>query len=149
GFPSPATAGVAGNETVTAKDPFGNTASAYTGKVHFTSSDPQAQLPADYTRTSVEEGAHAFGVTLKTAGTQSITATDTAAGTSTGAQTGSTGNPAAASSLVVSGFPSPATAGVAGNETVTAKDPFGNTANAYAGKVHFTSSDPQAQLPAD
>src|SRR5207302_1824625 len=98
--------------------------------------------------TAADAGAHSFSVTLKTAGTQSITATDTAAGTITGSQTGITVNAAAATTLALSGFPSPATAGVAGNETVTAKDPFGNTASAYTGKVHFTSSDPQAPLPA-
>jgi hypothetical protein len=43
--------------------------------------------------------------------------------------------------LTVSGFPSPATAGVSSSLTVTARDTFGNIATGYGGTVHFTSSD--------
>jgi hypothetical protein len=50
---------------------------------------------------------------------------------------------------VVSGFPSPQTAGVAGSFTVTEQDQFGNVASNYAGTVQFYSSDPLAILPAD
>jgi hypothetical protein len=147
GFPSPATAGAAGNATVTARDPFGNTA-GYTGTIHFTSSDSQAVLPANYTFTSTDAGVHSFSVTLKTAGSQSITATDPVTGNMTASQTGITVKAAAAATLVVSGFPSPVTAGTAGNLTVTARDPYGNVAGGYTGKVHLGSSDPQAARPA-
>jgi hypothetical protein len=92
GFPSTTTAGTAGNVTVTAKDRFGNTTTGYTGTVHFSSSDAQAWLPSDYTFTSADAGIHTFSVTLKTAGTQSITATDTANSSLTGSQTGITVN---------------------------------------------------------
>jgi hypothetical protein len=149
GFPSPTTAGVAQNFTVTAKDAYGNTATGYTGTVHFTSSDTQAALPANYTFATADAGAHTFSATLKTAGSQSLTATDTVTGAITGSQAGIAVSPAAASSFVVSGFPSPTTAGVAQNFTVTAKDAYGNTATGYRGTVHFTSSDTQAALPAD
>jgi hypothetical protein len=149
GFPSPTTAGAAGTITVTAKDNNGNVVAGYTGTVHFKSSDSQAVLPADYTFTAADAGVHTFNVTLKTAGSQSLTATDTAASTVTGSQTGIAVNPAAASTLVVSGFPSPITAGTSGSVTVTARDPYGNTATAYTGTAHFTSSDSQAVLPAD
>ena len=57
-------------------------ATGYTGTVHFTSSDAQAGLPANYTFTGGDAGTHVFSVTLKTAGTQSITATDTVTGPS-------------------------------------------------------------------
>ncbi|MGD0537473.1 MAG: Ig-like domain-containing protein [Verrucomicrobiota bacterium] len=57
--------------------------------------------------------------------------------------------PLPAVSLVVSGYPSPMTAGVAQTFTVTAKDSGGNTAVGYVGTVHFTSSDGQAALPSD
>ncbi len=50
------------------------------GTAHFTSSDIQAVLPANYTFTGVDAGVHVFSVTLKTAGSQSITATDTVTG---------------------------------------------------------------------
>jgi hypothetical protein len=78
GFPSSITAGTAGIFTVTAKYADGSVDNNYTGTVHFTSSDPQAVLPADYTFTADDAGVHSFSATLTTAGAQSITATDTA-----------------------------------------------------------------------
>jgi hypothetical protein len=149
GFASPTTAGTAGSVTVTAKDPYGNVATGYRGTLHFASSDGQAALPANYKFVAGDAGMHVFSVTLKTAGTQSLTATDTTTGSITGSQTGITVNPASASIIVVAGFPSPETSGVAGSMTVTAKDPYGNVATGYMGTVHFTSSDAQAALPAN
>ena len=143
--PSSATAGSSFNVTVTAKDVFGNTATAYTGTVHFTSSDGLAGLPANYTFTAGDAGVHTFSATLKTAGSRSITATDTATASVTGSATVAV-NAAAASTYQVSA-PSNGTAGSAFNVTVTAKDAFGNTATGYTGTVHFTSSDGQAALP--
>ena len=146
GFPSPVTAGTAGTVTVTAKDAFGNTTPNYVGTVHFTSSDGQASLPADYTFKG--NGTHTFKATLKTAGTQSITATDTAAGTINGSQTGISVNPAAASKLIISA-PSSVASGTPFSITVTAVDNYGNVASGYTGSVTFTSSDKQAVLPGD
>jgi len=51
--------------------------------------------------------------------------------------------------LTVTGFPSPVTAGTAGVITVHAVDQFGNPLTSYTGTVHFTSSDPRAVLSAD
>src|SRR5207245_2575935 len=135
GFPSPITAGTAGNVTVTARDTYGNTATGYLGTVAFTSTDLQAVLPANYAFVAADAGVHVFSVTLKTSGTQSITAKDTITGTITGTQSGITVNPAGTSSLLVAGFPSPVTAGTAANVTVTAKDAFNNTTPAYVGTV--------------
>jgi hypothetical protein len=149
GFPSTVTAGMPGMVTVTAQDAYGNTATGYTGAVHFTSSDTQVSLPADYTFVGTDNGTHTFSAILKTAGSQSITATDTTTGTITGTQSGITVNPAATSAYVVAGFPSTVTAGVPGMVTVTAQDAYGNITPAYTGMVHFTSSDAQAVLPAD
>jgi hypothetical protein len=146
GFSSPATAGTSSSFTVMARDAYGNTATGYTGTVHFTSSDGQASLPADSTLTN---GTGSFTATLRTAGTQSITATDTVNSGITGSQTGITVKPGVASSFTVAGFPLQATAGVSANFTVTARDAFGNTATGYTGTVHFTSSDGQATLPAN
>src|SRR5712692_8497602 len=101
--------------------------------VHFTSSDAQASLPANYTFVAADQGAHSFSVTLKTVGSQSITASDTVTGSITGSQSGITINPAAATTLTVTGFPSPLTAGTAGTFTVTAKDAYGNSATGYTG----------------
>jgi hypothetical protein len=149
GFPSPTTAGAAGTITVTALNADGSTDTGYTGTVHFTSSDPQAALPTDYTFTAADNGTHTFRATLKTAGTRSITVADAEIDNISGAQTGITVNAATASTLSVAGFPSAITAGVAGNVTVTLRDPYGNIASGYTGIVHFTSSDPQAALPGD
>ncbi len=150
GFPSPTTAGLAEDFTVTALDAFGNIAADYTGTVSFTSSDGQAALPANYSFTSAiggDLGVHTFTAVLKTAGTQSITATDAADSTLAGTESGITVNPAAASMLAVAGFPSPVTAGVAGSFTVTAFDPYGNVATGYGGTLSFSSSDNLATLP--
>ena len=53
------------------------TLTGYTGTVHFTSSDPQAILPPDYTFLTSDAGSHQFSFTLKTLGDQTITVTDT------------------------------------------------------------------------
>src|SRR5205085_445003 len=98
---------------------------------HLSSSDNQAVLPFDYAFTSSDNGRHSFSVTLKTAATQSLTATDSNSAPITGSQTGILVNPAVVSTLVVAGFPSPITAGAAGSVAVTAKDAFGNTASGY------------------
>jgi hypothetical protein len=78
--PGTVTAGAAFDLTVTALDAFNNTATGYTRTVSFTSADASAVLPHDYTFTAADQGVHIFtnGVTLKTAGTQTITATGTA-----------------------------------------------------------------------
>jgi Tol biopolymer transport system component len=149
GFPSTTGAGLSHSVTVTALDAYGNVATSYSGTVHFTSSDGQAVLPADYSYTAADAGMHSFSVTLKTAGSRSITGTDSLTTSITGSQSGITVTPAAASILTVSGFPSSTTAGVSHNVTVTALDAYGNVATGYAGTVHFTSSDGQAALPAD
>ena len=147
-YPSPTTAGTAQSFTVTVYDTNGHIATNYTGTIHFSSGDGQASagngLPSNYTFTTgtgADNGVHIFTATLKTAGTQSITAADTANSTISGAQTGIMVNPAAATTLVVSAYPSPATAGTAGTFTVTARDLYGNLATGYTGTVHFTSTD--------
>ncbi len=83
-------AGTAASVTVTARDAFGNVATGYAGTVHFTSSDTAATVPGDYAFTTAAAGVHTFGggVTLRTVGTQSVTATDRAVGTITGSRTG-------------------------------------------------------------
>jgi hypothetical protein len=149
GFPSSTTAGVSHTFTVTALNADGTVNTGYTGTVQFGSSDPKAVLPANYIFTAADQGVHTFTVTLKTAGTQSITATDTATGSITGSESGITVNPAAASTLVINGLPSSVTQGKSYTFTVTALDPYGNVATGYTGTVHLTSSDPLAKLPAN
>ena len=148
GVPSTAITGTAFNITITAKDQNGSLAGGYLGTVHFTSTDGLAGLPSDYTFGAGDLGAHTFSVTLKTAGTQTITATDTVTGSLTVTTPNITVSTAAASVFLISA-PATSTAGAAFNATVTAKDAFGNTATSYTGTVHFTSTDGQAVLPAN
>ncbi len=147
GYPSPTTAGAAHPFTVTAKDVGGNTVAGYVGTVHFTSTDGAAVLPADYTFVGADNGTHTFSATLKTSGTQSITATDTVTGSITGAQAGITVSVGPAVSFLVAGYPSPTVGNVGHTFTVTANDAGGNTVTGYVGTVHFTSSDGAAALP--
>jgi hypothetical protein len=145
-YPAPITAANLRPFTVTAQDPYGNTAPTYRGTVHLTSSDGQALLSPDATFTADDNGVHAFSAAFFTAGTQTLTATDTQTGAIVGTQT-ITVLPAAASGLVVSGFPSPAQAGSIQHFTVTAMDPYHNVATGYTGTIDFTSSDPRGLFP--
>ena len=147
GYPNQAIAGVSQDMSVYALDAYGNIATGYTGTVKISSSDPQATLPSNQTFKSGNLGLASFYVTLKTAGVQSITATDTNKPSVTGTESGIIIEPAAATSFTVSGFPTTVTAGVASDFTVTAFDPYHNIATGYLGTVHFSSSDPDALLP--
>jgi hypothetical protein len=145
GFPSPVVAGTQGTVSVMAEDPYGNVDStgpnAFNGTVTLTSSDGQATLPGP---ASLSNGSGTFNVTLKTAVTQSITATS---GNLTGSQSGIQVNAAAASHLVVTASPTSATVGAEVGVTVTAYDPYHNLATGYTGTVQLTSTDPKAILP--
>jgi hypothetical protein len=147
GFPSVITAGNAGSFTVTALNADGTTDTSYTGTVHFTSSDSMAGLPADYSFTAADAGTHTFSATFKTAGTQSITATDTASTSITGTDGGITVNPAASKFIIVT--PSSVTAGTPFSLTVTVVDAYGNVVTGYTGTIRFNSTDNKATLPAD
>jgi len=67
--------GVSFNFTVTALDASNSTVTSYSGTIHFTSTDPHAQLPPDSTLVS---GSKVFSATLTAAGSQTITGTDKA-----------------------------------------------------------------------
>src|SRR5206468_2398141 len=133
--PANATAGGAFNFTVTAQDQFNNTATTYGGTVHFTSSDRKSVVQGE---TTLRNGVGTFSATLKTAGSQTITATDRDTSSVRGTSNGVSASAAAATHFAVSA-PASATAGAAFNFTVTAQDQFNNTATGYGGTVHFTS----------
>jgi photosystem II stability/assembly factor-like uncharacterized protein len=145
---NPMTAGSPFQITVTALDDQNNPITGYSGSVYFSSSDGGALLPSDYTFTAADAGVHTFDVTLVTAGSQSITATDTVSGIS-----------GTASVLVTAGTadhllltaPDPVFSGVPFDITVTVQDAFNNTVTTYQGTVQFSSSDsdPGVLLPAD
>jgi hypothetical protein len=152
GAPATATAGSAFDVTVAAKDPFGNTATGYTGSVQFSGGGSGAILPGPYMFTvgvGNDNGTHTFSgaVTLKTAGNQTITATDTVTGSITGSQAVAVS--AAGTATLLLTYSGSVTHGVPFSLTVIAQDLYGNTAASYAGTVHFTSTDPSPTLPAD
>lgn len=119
----------------------------YLGTVHFTSSDSSAGLPSDYTFTSSNMGSHGFNVTFNTAGSQTVTATDTNAPEMTGSVTFNVTN-GSATHFAVSA-PASAAPSVPFNFSVSARDASNNLVSTYSGTVHFTSSDPAAVLPAN
>jgi hypothetical protein len=138
--------------TVTALDPYGNTAVNYEGTVTFTSSDAYpGLLPADYSFTSADQGRHTFSgdVTFFTAGAQRLMAQDIANSSITGSATVAVvAAPASqllitASATVVSGKPF--------DVALAALDPYANVDMNYAGTVTWTSgdTDPGVILPAD
>jgi Tol biopolymer transport system component len=87
GLPSSVTAGAGVSGTITVMDASGNTAIGYGGTVRFSSTDPAAQLPANYTFVPSDRGTHPFTATFRTAGMQTLTATDMAASSINGSET--------------------------------------------------------------
>ena len=143
--PAAAASGAPISVTVTALDQFNNTATAYAGTVHITSTDGTAALPANAALTN---GVGTFTVTLNVLGTQTVTATDTVTASITGTSGNVNVGPGVATHFTVAA-PATATAGTSISVAVTALDQFNNTATAYAGTVHITSTDGAAVLPAD
>jgi len=104
GFPSTVTAGAAGAFIVTANNATGPRTRTTPARSTSPAATPLAALPADYTFTAADAGVHTFSATLKTAGTQSLTVTDTTSGRLT-TETGIIVNPASASTFSVTGVP--------------------------------------------
>ncbi|HWS71140.1 MAG TPA: VCBS repeat-containing protein, partial [Thermoanaerobaculia bacterium] len=138
-----AVAGNAASVTVQAVD-VADAPMAFTGTIHFTSNDPNATLPADYTFADADHGGHAFAATFRRAGTASITATDIASPLTGTAQLQIA--PAATSALTIN-VPSPVRSGTATTIVVTAHDAFGNVTPEYRGTVQFARSDANDTYP--
>ena len=134
--------------TLTALDASNNVVAGYTGTVHFSTTDTGAGavVPADYTFVPADGGVHVFtaGAILVSSGIQTITASDTAIDALSASASVSV-LPAAATHFAVIA-PTAVLPNTAFNFTVTALDPFGNTATGYTGTVDFASSDSQALL---
>jgi ELWxxDGT repeat protein len=148
GLPTSAMAGAAQTFTVTALNPDGSTATSYQGTVHFTSSDLQAGLPADYTFQPGDLGKRTFTATLRTSGNQTITATDVGNSQITGSGAVPV-TAAAARRFLVTTAASTVTAGNPLSITVTALDPYNNVATGYTGTIHFSTSAKSSVLPAN
>jgi hypothetical protein len=117
----------------------------YTGTVQLTSTDPSDTLPANYTFTSSDHGAHLFSLTPAATGSDTITATDTSTSSVTGSVTlNVTPAPVATHFLVVvprnvqTGQPTPV--------FVAALDASNHLVPTYTGTVQLTSSDSAATL---
>ncbi len=140
GLPTTVKAGTPILMVAEAQDVAGNIDGNYTGVVHFSSTDPQAQLPVDTTLTG---GVGVFAVELRTAGSQSFIAT---ANNATGTSAVINVTAIAANHFVITAG-ARAETGIPAAFTVTALDPYGNIAPSYSGTIHFTSSDSAALLP--
>ncbi|HOY63112.1 MAG TPA: FlgD immunoglobulin-like domain containing protein, partial [bacterium] len=157
GAPATTYAGIAFTNpvTVTAYDAQDNIKTNYTGEIEFTSpEDALATLPANYTFVGGDNGAKIFAgaeFILRTTPSATIVVTDTA--TSINEDTGGiiVVNPGTLGAIEITGAPATIKAGEAfsGDITVTAYDLIGNVKTDYVGTVTFTSSDADAEIPAD
>jgi hypothetical protein len=121
------TAGNAVTVTVKALDANNNVITNYAGTIDWSSTDPIASLPGSYTFTSTDKGVHTFSVTLKTAGSETVTVTDHAVSSVTGSAT-TTVSPAAATKLGFGQQPTNTVVGAAISPAVTVLvlDTYGN-----------------------
>src|SRR5260370_29447427 len=133
--PANDTAGASFTFTVNALDASNNVATGYSGTVHFTSTDSQAALPANSTLTN---GTATFSATLKTIGSQTITATDSVTASIAGTSLLINVGGGAASHFSVTA-PATPTAGTAFNLTVTALDSATNVVADSLGTLHCSS----------
>ncbi len=162
GTPAAQTAATSFNVTVRAVDASWNLVNTVTDTVGITSSDPNAFLPAN---AALASGTQTFSVTLKTAGTATVTASDittpartantspsitVGAGAFTKLQLLMPGETAAPGSATgKTGTPTAQTAGTALTVTVRAVDANWNLINTVIDTVGITSSDANATLPAN
>jgi len=143
--PATASVGSSFNLTVTALDAANNEVSGYSGTVSLSSTDGRALLPANST---LAGGTGTISVTLETPGNQTISATDMTKTTITGVTNTISVLVAAAARFAVS-TPSTVTAGTSLTFNVTSLDGSGLPFTGYTGTVSFTSTDGQAELPAN
>ena len=140
--------------TVTAFDAFGNVATSYGGTLHFTTNDTKATPPAD---TAASGGQASFNIALKTAGNESLTATDIANSTLKDTATvkitaGGISSISVGISPTLFGYPSPSLPAFPGDGGAFTScgasplDAYGNAAT-FSGNLSWTSTDPYAKLP--
>jgi hypothetical protein len=146
--PSSVKAGVLFSLTLTAKDSYNNVVTNYNGTASFNSSDTSAVLPPDTTFINDDAGKKVLAVTLKTKGTQTISAKDLNGSSINGSSNAINVTCGTISSFNVSA-PAVANPNTSFNFAISAMDSFSNVADNYTGTVHFTSSDVAAVLPAN
>jgi hypothetical protein len=127
--PSTSTAGSPFDVTVSALDASNHVVTNYNGTIHFTTSDGNHVLPADYTFVAGDNGIHTFasGVTLRTAGSQTVSVNDTVNTSVTGSATVSV-SPAAPDHLLFGQQPTNTGVGATITPAVTVQivDAFNN-----------------------
>jgi hypothetical protein len=124
-----------------------NMNSVRTGTVHFSSSDPLAILPKDYTFTPEGNGGHTLPITFRTPGSQTVTISDTAGKLLPGSTSVWVFKSADLQFDVE--VPKSLEAGKPFGVTVNIKDRFNGWTSGYAGTIRFQCTDPAAKLPAN
>jgi hypothetical protein len=160
GTPTAQTLGAPFSISISAVDVYWNLINTVTDLVSVTSSDAAALLPAN---AAFINGTNAFAVTIKSAGSQTLTASDITDGHTTGTSSAVTVNPGPFAQLQLlvpgetaapwtttgkTGAPTPQLAGSAFTVTVNAVDANWNLVNTND-VVSITSSDASATLPAN
>lgn len=90
GVSDPVKGGVPSSVTVQAVDYLGNSQNDYNGTIHFSSDDPYAQLPQNFTVSSAMQSRYTFvnGVTMVSTGERCVTVVDVADSNIAGSQCG-------------------------------------------------------------
>jgi hypothetical protein len=117
----------------TALDAFGNTATGYNGSATVTSTDAQVTVASPL---AFSAGVRSFGVTLRTAGAQSVTLTS---GPVTGRAT-TTVSAGPEASLRLTGLPANVTAGADQTVVLTVLDAWGNRVTGFVGEVALAAT---------
>jgi hypothetical protein len=148
-----ATLQTAGSQTLTATDTVMASITGTSGAIAVSGAattrlEISAPVAVDASPSGLAAKAAGTAFSLRTAGSQTITGTDTVSPSITGTSNAIVVAPGPATHFTLS-VPGPVTSGIAFTFTVTALDQFNNVATGYTGTVHFTSSDSLAMLPAD
>lgn len=151
GLPTEVTAGTVVSVTVESLDDSDTRHTGYTGTVRFTSSDARAELPAEYTFTSADQGIKTFSVKLLTASSSTTPTTLTVQDKNAPALTATASTTVKTGSLkgLVLAAPDTVKAGDPLRVTVSATDDHGNIVKGYTGTVSFSVDADDATVPAD
>lgn len=148
GTPTAQTAGVAFNGAVYAYDSAYNVDTASIDTIHVTSTDAAAINPPD---AALSGGSRTFSITLKTAGTQTVQATDVPKPSVTAGASAVAVGPGPLTNFLVEqsggGAIQPQVAGSAFNIRITARDANGNTVTSFNGTVQLTSNATMSGAP--
>jgi hypothetical protein len=130
------TAGAPVTVTVTALDAANHTDSLFADTLQFTSTDPRV-VPVELPFAG-SNGTATFQITLKTAGTQTITVSDVTNAGVIGGKVKVTIKPDKVAAFTVTGFPTSDVLNAVHPFKVTAVDRFGNIAVGFTGQIQFS-----------